>query len=72
MDNARCMTNDGLLTTAEVASRLGCTPRTVARRVERNQLKAHVKLAGKRGAYLFSPDAVDAAIRAEIEKGRAS
>ena len=53
------MPNIDPLTTAEVADRLGCDTRTVARHVERGNLTPAMKLPGLRGAYLFDPAEVD-------------
>lgn len=41
------------MSTAEVASALGVTPRHIARRVSEGSLKAEGKLPGATGAYLF-------------------
>jgi excisionase family DNA binding protein len=53
------MTNTELLTTAQVAALKGVSVRTVARWVETGKLTAAVKIPGKTGAYLFTPDAVE-------------
>ena len=42
-----------LLTTAEAATRLGVSPRQVARLVARGELVSAQKLPGTYGAYLF-------------------
>lgn len=48
------VTNDGLLTTAELADRWGVSVRTIHRKVETGELTPAVKLPGLRGAYLFA------------------
>jgi excisionase family DNA binding protein len=48
-----------LQTTAQVAERLGLTPRTIARMVDDGRITAATKLPGERGAYLFDPAEVD-------------
>lgn len=48
-----------LLTTAQVAERLGVTPQGVARMVKRAALIPAHKGAGPRGAYLFDAEHVD-------------
>lgn len=57
-----------LLTSPQVASKLGCSPRTVHRLVESGELVFAQQLAGPNGAYLFDPGEVDA----YIERTRAS
>jgi excisionase family DNA binding protein len=47
------------LTTRQVADRFGVHPRTVSRWVRSGQLSHAAKLAGRRGAYLFDPAAID-------------
>lgn len=54
------MNETHLLTTAEVAKRLGRSPRTIARWVESGDLTPAVTLPGPRGAFLFAPDVVEA------------
>lgn len=53
------MPNRTLLTSQEVAIRLGCSVRTVHRLVTSNQLTPAQKLTGPNGAYLFEQDAVE-------------
>lgn len=50
---------DGLLSTTEVAQRLGVDRRTVTRMVP-SRLAPAVQAPGRRGAYLFEPAAVEA------------
>lgn len=57
------MTTTQLLTTAEVAEILGCSPRTVARMADNGELEAAHKHNGLRGAYLFEKAAVDVVAR---------
>lgn len=49
-----------LITTADVAARLRCTTRTVARLVYRGELHPAAKAPGSRGAFLFDPETIDA------------
>lgn len=49
------MFTDELLTTAQVAVKLGVTPRTVARMVERGELTPVTQAPGLRGARFFDP-----------------
>lgn len=51
------MNSPALLTTREVAERLGVTPRHVTRMVP-SKLKPAYTVPGYRGALLFSPDDV--------------
>jgi predicted DNA-binding transcriptional regulator AlpA len=46
---------NGLLTSPEVAQRLGCSVRTVHRLVVSQQLIPAQKLPGPNGAFLFDP-----------------
>lgn len=59
-----------LLTTAQVAHRLGCNPTTVTRWATTGRIEFAAKLPGTTGAYLFTP----AAVLAKLEElqGRAS
>ena len=50
---------DQLLTTRDVADRLGVSPATVTRMVARGDLTPVFKLAGPRGAFLFRPADID-------------
>jgi len=62
------MASPGLLTTTEVAVRTGVSARTIARWADTGKLDIAQRLPGPVGAYLFSPDVVDALaskIRAE-------
>lgn len=54
------MAATGLLTTSEVAARLGVARQTVVQRVQRGALVPATKLNGPRGAYLFDAEQVDA------------
>lgn len=58
-----------LLSTAEVAERLGVSISTVTRMAESGRLPYTLKMPGKTGALLFSTDAVDAC--ADSEAGAA-
>lgn len=49
-----------LVTTAEVADRLGCDVRTVHRMVRTGRLTPVQKLPGRTGSYVFSPADIDA------------
>ena len=49
-----------LLTTAEVAERLGTTPRTVNRWASSGRLAVALRLPGVTGPNLFDPEVVDA------------
>lgn len=49
-----------LLSTAEVASKLGVTPQTVARRVRSGDLLPVGKGAGVRGPYMFDAARIEA------------
>jgi len=53
------MPNEALLTSPEVASRLGCSVRTVHRLVKDSRLHPAHKLPGPNGAFLFDADAVE-------------
>ncbi len=57
-----------LMTTAEVATLAGVSPRTVARWVARGELEPAQALPGIRGALLFAPESVDAylALNSEV------
>lgn len=48
-----------LLTTAEVAKRLGVAPSTISRRVKSGELEPVAKAPGKRGAFLFSSEVLE-------------
>lgn len=48
-----------LLTTAQVASQLGVSVRTVHRLIDRDEISVHTKVPGLRGAYLFDADEVE-------------
>lgn len=52
-----------LVNTAEAASQLGISRRQVLRLAERGDLTPALKLPGRTGAYLFTPEAV-----AEVEQ----
>lgn len=50
-----------LLTTSEVAERLGITRQAVAQRVRSGSLEAAYKSPEPNGGYLFDPEVIDAA-----------
>lgn len=50
---------DALLTTPQVAQRLGVSPRTVHRLVAADRLPVAQRLDGPNGAFLYDPAAVD-------------
>lgn len=52
-------TSQPLLTTAEVARRLGVDVRTVHRMVAAGRVAPVQKLSGKTGAYVFSADVIE-------------
>ncbi|MGP4975834.1 helix-turn-helix transcriptional regulator [Brachybacterium tyrofermentans] len=54
------MTSSKLLTSSEVAERLGISRQTVAWRVARGQLAPAQQLPGRSGAYLFDADQIAA------------
>jgi excisionase family DNA binding protein len=49
-----------LLTTKQVAERLGVDVRTVHRMADTGRLPYVTKLEGATGAYVYDPDAIDA------------
>lgn len=51
---------DDALTTRDVAAARGVTVRQIARLVEKGDLVPIVKLPGKRGAYLFAREQLEA------------
>lgn len=51
-----------LLSTAEVASKLGVTPQTIARRVKSGELRPVGKGAGVRGPYMFDAVRIEALV----------
>ncbi|MGP5715694.1 helix-turn-helix transcriptional regulator [Brachybacterium tyrofermentans] len=53
------MTSSRLLTSGEVATRLGIARQTVTWRVARGQLTPAQKLPGARGGYLFTAEHID-------------
>ena len=53
------MTGERVITSAEVAELLGCSPRTVQRMAERGDLPYETKLRGTTGSYLFSRQVVE-------------
>lgn len=57
------MTEPELLTTAQAAVRLRCSPRTVTRMAEDGRLTPAMKLPGETGAYLFEPAEIERAER---------
>ena len=61
------MTETQLLTSPQVASRLGVSIRTVHRLADSGALMPALKLPGPTGAYLFRPDDVE-----QIERARAA
>lgn len=66
------VTNDGLLTTAQVADACARTPRTIARWVEKEKLTPAQKLPGPRGAYLFQPTVIGEAIALAAAEDKAA
>lgn len=60
-----------VLTTPEVAVRLGCSPRTVHRRVFDGQITALRRLPGPNGGFLFEPAEVER-FREEQRKQKAA
>ncbi len=50
---------NGLLTTAEVAERLGISVATVNRHARAGQLRPDAQMPGSKGARLFHPSEVD-------------
>ena len=65
------MPNLELLTTAEVAARLGVDVRTVARWVNAGRLRPAVQGPGLRGARLFDPAEVDRFVSESAKDGAA-
>lgn len=53
-------TSTPLLTTTEVAQRLGVDVRTVHRMVANGRLVPEQKLPGRTGSFVFAPEAIDA------------
>lgn len=53
------MSNDELLSTAQVADRLGVTAYSVNRYVRDGKLKVEVQVPGPKGARLYHPAEVD-------------
>ena len=51
--------NQNLISTREVAERLGVDTTTVTRRVARGEIVPAVRAPGRRGAFLFAADAVE-------------
>ena len=51
-----------LLTTAELAARLGVSPSAISRRVAAGTLKPVRKMPGKRGAFLFDASQIEQAV----------
>jgi excisionase family DNA binding protein len=47
------MAEPDLMTAAQTAKKLGCSPRTVARMAEDGRITPAMKLPGETGAYLF-------------------
>ena len=62
---------EDLLTSAEVAERLGIDRGTLSRWVQAGQIKRAMKLPGKNGAALFDPAEVERAL-AESQEQAAS
>jgi excisionase family DNA binding protein len=48
-----------LINTREAANRLGVTPRTIARMVERGVLEPKYRGSGRRGVFLFNARDID-------------
>lgn len=63
------MTISNLMTTKDVARRLGVSTRTVQRRVEAGGLTVAHRMPGYRGDLLFDPADVDALVRSLVEAG---
>lgn len=47
------------MTTAEAAERLGCSPRTIHRKVKAEELKPLMKVPGRTGAFIFTTAEVE-------------
>jgi excisionase family DNA binding protein len=60
-------TTPRLLTTKQVADRLGVDPRTVHRMADDGRLPCVAKLEGSTGAYVFDPDVIDGVARQRQE-----
>lgn len=61
------MTATRLLSSSEVAERLGIARQTVPQWVATGKLTAAGKLGGRSGAYVFDADAIDALATARAE-----
>lgn len=59
---------NGLLTSPQVAARLGRSNRTVHRLVESGDLVPEQKLPGPNGAFLFDPEVVESFAERFAEK----
>lgn len=59
-----------LISSPEVAKRLGCSLATVARLARSGKLPFAHKVPGKRGAYLFDPDVIDQFARERLDEAR--
>ena len=59
MCKALCMSEPELLTSFEVANRLGVSRMTVLRWVDSGYLQAVTRLPGKTGAWLFSAEEIE-------------
>lgn len=59
------MPSDTLLTTSQVARKLGRTTTTVLNHVKAGRLQPAVKLPTETGAYLFDPAEVERYLQAE-------
>lgn len=56
---------DELLTADQAAERAGVTRRTISRWAESNRLATALRLPGDKGARLFRPTDIDAALAAD-------
>jgi excisionase family DNA binding protein len=59
MRNTAQVRNDQLLTTAQVAERLGLSVATVNRRAKDGELRPEMEFPGRTGARLFHPAEVE-------------
>jgi excisionase family DNA binding protein len=64
------MTDPDLLSTAEAAELLGCSPRTVHRRILRGDLPVARQLPGETGAFLLRRTDVERAHQLQLGRDR--